>query len=130
MTITPQAVAALAEDATPGPWNVDPAHNRDVQANGSEIATAFMDRDVGEEMVVVGPIYADEDEGIANAALIAAAPDMAALIAAQAAEIERLRVGLSDLIDHVEAINSEWADNLTDATALKEARQAIKGTKP
>ena len=47
------------------------------------------------------------------------------LIAAQAAEIERLRVGLSDLIDHVEAINSEW-----DANALQEARQALEGTTP
>jgi hypothetical protein len=88
MTITPQTVAALAEKATPGPW----------QAGRADMATIV--DGVGSKWIYAGDKYCavasgrvsdDWSEVMANAALIAAAPDMAALIAAQAAEIEMLR---------------------------------------
>ena len=107
MTITPERVAELRAKATLGPCKVLVAGTSKTSVlavGGVPIARFYAGRATQEQMD-----------------LIAAAPDMADLIAAQAAEIERLRGGLSDLIDHVEAINSEW-----DAIALQEARQSLK----
>jgi len=58
---------------TPGPWNVDPDYPGDIQAGGAEIATAFDTHDAV-------TTTADADTAIANAHLIAAAPDLYAAL--------------------------------------------------
>lgn len=60
---------------TPGPWNVDPAYPMDVQAGGIEVCSVMADDDVGEEWEIQGPCT-DHDTAVANALLIAAAPEM------------------------------------------------------
>ena len=115
MTLTAQAVAALAEKATPGPWawETDELLNPNMRERHQLII----------KYIPYGGqyIYPQGDD----AALIAAAPSMAALIAAQAAEIERLR-------GHIHNIQLDCeADYPPSHGAIKYAcRQALKGVKP
>ncbi len=54
---------------TPGPWKVDPKYSRDIQApDGLDVATCCLS--------ILNRKVTTEEESIANAALIAAAPDM------------------------------------------------------
>lgn len=54
---------------TPGPWVVDPKYSRDIQApDGLDVATCCLS--------ILNRKATTEEESIANAALIAAAPDM------------------------------------------------------
>jgi hypothetical protein len=71
---------ALAEKATPGPWTVDRFRRR------GEIVTCCVSQVTNTDSIAL----ACEVSG-PNGRFIAAAHDMAALIRAQAAEIERLR---------------------------------------
>ena len=79
MTITTQEVAALAEKATPGPLGV-----------------SSINPDEGFEVVRLSDgAYAASYCTEGDAKLFAAAPDMATLIVAQEARIERLRGALA-----------------------------------
>ena len=95
---------------TPGPWMVlSPVFNPH---------TAEVGDTEGRRICVGGGPRRRE-----NAAFIATAPDMAALIAAQAAEIERLRGLLQD--------QSRFASGFGGRSAGKSARRAeLEGTKP
>ena len=54
---------------TPGPWKVDPKYSRDIQApDGLDVATCCLS--------ILNRKVTTEEESIANATLIAAAPDM------------------------------------------------------
>jgi hypothetical protein len=96
-TLTPARVAEMAAKATPGPWR-----------DGETILCAFSEK-VSHASLGLIAVVGNADRQITqryakhNAAFIAAAPDMAALIATQAAEIERLREAIEpfvDLADH------------------------------
>ena len=79
---------ALAEKATPGPWEYEtgPAYR------GRHHTVIAPDKDDPDSADSVCECYEGlEAQQEANAKFIAAAHDMAALIRAQAAEIERLR---------------------------------------
>lgn len=58
---------------TPGPWKVDPKYSRDIQApDGLDVATCCLS--------ILNRKVTTEEESIANAYLIAAAPDMYAAL--------------------------------------------------
>ena len=73
---------------TPGPWRVDPNHLNDVQTNdGLEIGATFNPNAAGHTWEIAGTMAARTIlESLANARLIAAAPDLLeALIALRGA---------------------------------------------
>jgi hypothetical protein len=74
-------------------------------------------------LAIVQPYHSNVVQNEANARLIASAPDMADTLERQAAEIERLRGALGDLIDYVEAN----FDSPIDELALRPARAALTG---
>lgn len=78
--ITADEAAALLRDTTPAPWMRDGLY---VRNNPHEVALA---RALDDEGHACGETHAPN-----NARLIAAAPDLAATVVAQSAEIERLR---------------------------------------
>ncbi len=94
-TLTPARVAEMASKATPGPWTWSYNSLKDMlhvtADNKTSVATIT-------EGWPTSPVDAQ-----AVATLIAAAPDMAALIAKQEAEIERLKQALSAHQEHMEA---------------------------
>ena len=62
---------------TPGPWQVDPDYPIDVQAKvgNQEVCTPFYKGCEGRTISPVTPV-ANEEEALANARLIAAAPEL------------------------------------------------------
>jgi hypothetical protein len=62
---------------TPGPWRVDPGSPQDIQCAGGEIASTWNTLCNGEEFRVTGACT-DMATSLANARLIAAAPDLLA----------------------------------------------------
>ena len=63
------------------------------------------------------------EQEMANAALIAAAPDLARLVLEKEKEIARLRLGFRYLIEHVEIMKSSW-----DVMALHQAEKVLYGS--
>ena len=155
--LTPQTVAALAEKATPGPYLYRPKKYDDwgMLRAGEYVLCQVRD-----------PRFLDLDRARAegrdpwedSAQFLAAAPSMAALIAAQAAEIERLR-GLTWYAWHefnairarsgapldqygMTTVATEYWDQMTKAFKValpvedqkpwppEYARAALEGTKP
>ena len=133
--LTPQTVAALAEKATPGPWVAsDPDPFGDVSIAGTKDDPLVIAVCVNSAWRAMGGLSGEQD---ANAALIAAAPSMAALIAAQAAEIERLRgalvsIGEAELMAFDAAVHASKADALEGLLQIirQMAKEALEGTKP
>ena len=102
LSIERDRLLALAEKATPGPWYVSGTLPRHIHigAPSSPMVLASMNN---VHMETPG-----------NAAFIAAAHDMAALIRAQAAEIERLRADLAET-KHWESVIAAERDELSRA---------------
>lgn len=108
-TVTADEARVLLEGTTPGPWHAGGAYVR-----------------VSDEEPLIARVLDDDgsDQGKAqaprNARLIAAAPDLAATVIAQAEEIERLRRALTP--DYLEArICDELA---AEVTHLRDRRGA------
>lgn len=129
-TITPEEVAAKAKAATPGPWVVRtetfPHYLKSSPHTMRTIRTSWVHPQLKDQDHVVQLSFgAGEAEGDPwrpmvhiseeDAALIAAAPAMARLIATQAAEIERLGEALKlavsclDVADHYTDALRQWA---------------------
>lgn len=104
MTITPEEVAKLAAAATPGPWCNTVQSGEITDAKGYYIGRAML---------------AGTSVGRANAAFIAAAHDMAALIAEQ----DRLLKLADDMADSPTA---EDEDALAAVVAYRAAREALR----
>jgi hypothetical protein len=94
---------------TPGPWWVDPTYLGDIQAEGTEIASAFEAAQKGAEWIIQGPITPSREEQRANARLMAAAPD--------------LLEALQEAVGFVPMGNPKWTDRALAAInkALGEA---------
>ncbi|WP_442256118.1 hypothetical protein ACS0OT_07185 [Stenotrophomonas maltophilia group sp. RY12688] len=75
---------------TPGPWIIDPKFLCEVQtADHKTIASCWERRDAGSHIEVTGTLECSEEVSIANARLIAAAPDLLeALIRLEAELVE------------------------------------------
>jgi hypothetical protein len=113
MTITPDKVAELRAKATPGPWCVDRSYQWPSKVRAAPPFDKFWICDTSNMPDLDGKSI----KALDNAALIAAAPDMADLIAAQAAEIERLRGACSYIVEN------PWAHV---ANMVKVCEQALK----
>lgn len=102
MTITPEEVARLAEAATPGPWRAF-ADETAAQVKGFPCIEADNYEVVGSE-----GMYGHYETDWANAAFIAAAHDMAALIAELKAERDAL----------MEAMTTEPTDEMLASACM------------
>ena len=76
--MTPEDLAALGEGTTPGPWRVGARRLCDVETSA-------------------GALVADCGVGVADARLVAAAPELLAALVAALGEVERLR-GIVDWV--------------------------------
>jgi hypothetical protein len=70
--MTPEELAALGNNTTPGPWRVGARRLCDVETSG-------------------GALVADCGVGVADARLVAAAPELLSALVAALEEVERLR---------------------------------------
>lgn len=96
---------------TPGKWFVDPNKSGDIQAEGTEIATAFCEQNIGRKWVIQGPITVDTETCKANARLIAKAPDMHDL--------------LSELADYLDVPESAAGGDDTARAYCKRIRELL-----
>jgi hypothetical protein len=76
--MTPEELAALGDNTTPGPWRVGSRRLCDVETSG-------------------GALVADCGVGVADARLVAAAPELLAALVAALEEVERLRAKVARL---------------------------------
>lgn len=97
--MTTDEIKALLDGVTKGPWG---ARGKYAMAVGNCIAITDTDN-------------ASEARMEANARLIAAAPDLAALALRQAEEIERLRRALRRLSGEVESVTKAFEPEMRDA---------------
>jgi hypothetical protein len=109
--MTPEKAQALLDGATPGPWKVCETTIHGIKYGGCWIEGPDVDDGDGRPQGVLIPISGsggarsyttrlvdiqDHDHNDANAALIAAAPDPARTVIAQAAEITNLQARVAD----------------------------------
>lgn len=122
--------ALLALPITPGPWVVSHDASGDTFISGADFQyvadIAWRDDELPCDPANAAPtlLSALAEARAEVAGLISDIETARQFVKETDAENERSRSGLSDLIDHVEAINSEW-----DANALQEARAALEGSK-
>ena len=99
---TLEEIEALAREATPGPWMLEPndplcitredpgwasSDQLDIGFTNDPKRVAFMNHDVGDDST---EWFSSQEKATANAALIAALPDLLAIAQAQRKEIARI----------------------------------------
>ncbi|MGP9611408.1 hypothetical protein ACT3TD_13770 [Corynebacterium sp. AOP36-E1-14] len=94
--ITADQAKTLLDGATPGPWMLNP---HGIILQGDDMSAPVTE--------AVGHMYRRDPDETANGELMAAAPDLARTVIAQAAEIERLKTALTD---HLRQEADGWAD--------------------
>jgi len=110
--------AALADKATPGPWEVHANDQRTSDGEGFldgwNIGMRYGDKGQIVDFVRIGAYQYGEPE----AHLVAAAPDMAKLLAEMADELERIRQALRILANAVDPFLADQSQATDERVAL------------
>lgn len=101
---TLEEIEALAAEATPGPWWINPRFRADVHCEHGCIAEVI-------DIIAAHPdSFASEQQQLGNAALIAALPDLLAIAHGQREELKTASSVMEKMAAQIESLRAQLFD--------------------